>query len=152
MIVVFASKVAVRDALLDFVLISLIKKGGLLVQIFLEDGFDAFKGVRLDEQRSGASGFEAIWGVAFSQTHDAEAGSEALFRVGFALQDSPEELLCVGTIFLCPPDNPGGGPFQVSLMAFGHVLGQSGKAALAVGSLMAGDSLIFEQDLHSGGG
>ena len=152
MIVVFASKVAVRDALVGFVLINLIKKKGLLVQIFLEDGFDAFEGVRFDEQRSGASGFEAIWGVAFSQTHDTEAGSEALFRVGFALEDSSEELLCIGAVFFCPPDNPGRGPLHIALVAFGHVLGQSGKAALAVGSLMAGDSLIFEQDLHSGGG
>ena len=60
MIVVFASKVAVRGALLDFVLINLIKKKGLLVEVFLEDGFDAFKGVGLDEQSSGARGFEAI--------------------------------------------------------------------------------------------
>ena len=151
MIVVFASNIAVRGALVDFVLINLIKKKGLLVEVFLEDGFHAFKGVRLDEQCSGASGFEAIWGVAFSQAHDAEAGSETLFRVGFALEDSGEELLCVGTIFLCPPDNPGWGPFQISLMAFGHVLGQGGKATRAVASLMAGDSLIFEQDLHGSG-
>jgi hypothetical protein len=56
-IVVFASHIAVRGALVSFVLF---KKKGLLVEVFLEDGFDAFKGVRLDEQRSGASGFEAI--------------------------------------------------------------------------------------------
>ena len=68
-----------------------------------------------------------------------------------ALEDRSEELLCVGTIFFCPPDNPGGGPLQISLVAFGHVLGHGGKAALAVASLMAGDSLIFEQDLHGGG-
>ena len=57
MIVVFASHIAVRGALVSFVLF---KKKGLLVEVFLEDGFDAFKGERLDEQRSGASGFEAI--------------------------------------------------------------------------------------------
>jgi hypothetical protein len=44
-IVFFASNVVVRGALLDFVLI---KKKGLLVQIFLEDGFYAFEGVGLD--------------------------------------------------------------------------------------------------------
>ena len=114
MIVVFASKVAVRDALLDFVLINLIKKKGLLVQIFLEDGFDAFEGIARDSQRSGASGFEAIWGVAFGQAHDTEAGSEALFRVGLAMQDSTEELLCVWAVFFCPPDNPRGGPLQIA--------------------------------------
>ena len=151
MIVVFASKVAVRDALVDFVLINLIKKKGLLVEVFLEDGFHAFEGIALDKQRSGASGFEAIWGVAFSQAHDAEAGSEALFRVGFALEDSPEELLCIGAVFFCPPDNPGWGPLQIALVAFGHVLGQSGKAALAVASLMAGDSFILEHNLHGRG-
>jgi len=151
-IVAFASKVTVRDALIDIVLINLIKKKGLLVQIFLEDGFDAFEGIALDEECSGASGFEAIWGVTFSQTHDTEAGSEALFRVGFALQDSGEELFCVGAVFFCPPDNPGRAPLQIALVALGHVLGQGGKSALAVDSLMTCDSLIFEQDLHSGGG
>ena len=72
--------------------------------------------------------------------------------MGFALEDSAEELLCVGAIFFCPLDNPGGGPLQIALVAFGHVLGQGGKAALAVASWMAGDPLILEQDLHGGGG
>ena len=45
MIVGFASKVVVRGRLLGFFLI---KKKGLLVQIFLEDGFYAFEGVALD--------------------------------------------------------------------------------------------------------
>jgi hypothetical protein len=57
-IVVFASNIAVRGALVDFVLI---KKKGLLVKVFLEDGFYAFEGVGRDSQRSGAGGFEAIW-------------------------------------------------------------------------------------------
>ena len=57
MVVGFASKIAVRGARIGFVLI---KEKGLLVEVFLEDGFDAFEGVRLDAQRSGASGFEAI--------------------------------------------------------------------------------------------
>ena len=117
------------DTLVDFVLI---KKKGLLIQIFLEDRFDAFEGIAFDEQRSGASGFEAIWRVAFRQTHNTETGSEALFRVCFALEDSAEELLCVGAVIFCPLDNPRWGPLQIKLVAFRHVLGQRGKAAPAV--------------------
>jgi hypothetical protein len=147
-IVVFASKIAVRSDLVSFVLF---EKKGLLVEVFLEDGFDAFKRVRRDTQRSGASGFEAIWGVAFPQAHDAETGSEALFGMGFALEDSAEELLCVGAIFFCPMDDPGGSPLQIALVALGHVLGQGRKASLAVASLMAGYSFIFEEDLQGGG-
>jgi hypothetical protein len=113
-IVVFASNIAVRGALFDIVLI---KKKGLLVQVFLEDGFNAFEGVGRDPQRSGAGGFEAVWGVAFAQAHDAEARSEALFRMGFALEDGAEESLCVGAIFLCPLEDPGGGPLKISLVA-----------------------------------
>ena len=37
-------------------------------------------------------------------------------------------------------------------MALGHVLGQGCEAALAVASLVTGDPLVFEQDLHRGGG
>ena len=72
--------------------------------------------------------------------------------MGFALEDGAEELLGVGAIFFCPMENPGGGPLQIALMAFGHVLGQGGKAALAIASWMTGDSLIFKEDLHGGGG
>jgi hypothetical protein len=43
----------------------LIKKKGLLVEMFLEDGFDTLEGISLDEKGSGAGGFKAIWGVAF---------------------------------------------------------------------------------------
>ena len=57
MIVGFASHITVRGAVVGFILF---KKKGLLVEVFLEDGFDAFKRVRLDEQRSQARRFEAI--------------------------------------------------------------------------------------------
>ena len=149
MIVVFASNIAVRGALFDIVLI---KKKGLLVQVFLEDGFNAFEGVGRDSQRSGAGGFKAVWGVAFAQAHDAEAGSETLFRVGFALKDGAEEPLCIWAIFLCPLEDSGGGPLKISLVTLGHVLVQGCEAALAVVSLVAGDSLVLEQDLDGGGG
>jgi hypothetical protein len=43
----------------------LIKKKGLLVEIFLEDGFDTLEGIGLDEKGSGTGGFEAIWRVSF---------------------------------------------------------------------------------------
>jgi hypothetical protein len=56
-IVGFPSHIAVRGVLIGFVLI---KKKALLVEVFLEDRFDAFEGVGRDSQRSGASGFEAI--------------------------------------------------------------------------------------------
>ena len=149
MIVVFASDITVRVALVDFVLI---KKKGLLVKILFEDGIYAFEGEGFDLQRSGASGFKALWGVAFAQAHDAEAGSEALFGMGFALEDGAEEPLCVGAVFFCPLEKPGRSPFQISLVALGHVLGGGCEAALAVASLVAGDSLVLEQDLHGSGG
>ena len=149
MIVVFASDVVVRVALVDFVLF---KEKGLLVQIFLEDGFYAFKGVGRDPQRSGAGGFEAVRRVAFTQAHDAEAGSETLLRVGFALKDGAEEPLCIWAIFLCPLEDSGGGPLKISLVTLGLVLVRGCEAALAVVSLVAGDSLVLEQDLDGGGG
>jgi hypothetical protein len=71
--------------------------------------------------------------------------------VGSAIEDRSDELVCFGAILLRPPDNPGWGPFQISLMAFGHMLVQGGKTTLAVVSLMAGYSFIFEEDLHGGG-
>ena len=75
-----------------------------------------------------------------------------MFWMGFALEDSAEESLGVWAVFFCPLEDPGGGPLKISLMALGHVLGQGCELALAVVSLMAGDSLVFEQDLHRSGG
>ena len=75
-----------------------------------------------------------------------------MLRVGFTLEDGAVESLCIWAIFFCPLEDPGGGPLKISLVTLGLVLVRGCEAALAVVSLVAGDSLVLEQDFHGGSG
>jgi len=91
-------------------------------------------------------------GIMFPQAHDAEAGAETLLWMGSALQDGGDERFGHGTMFFGPSDQPGGSPFQVFLMRLGHVLGQGGKPALTIASLVTSHPFVFEENFHDGRG
>ena len=115
-----------------------------LVQSIFQDGFNTFVEEAVDGEGIGAGGFEAFFGVLFSQAEDAQAGAESLLGMGFAFQDMGDQFFGVRSDLVGPADDPGGGPFQVLLMGFGHVFFEGGKAAFAVTAGVAGDPSVFE--------
>ena len=98
----------------------------------------------VDGEGIGAGGFEAFLGVLFSQADDAQAGAESLLGMGFVFQDVGDQFFGVGADLGGPADDPGGGPFQVFLVGFGHMFFEGGETALAVTAGVAGDPVVFE--------
>lgn len=114
------------------------------------DGFYAVVGIGIQGRCTGARGFEAFGRVMFGQSHDPQRGSEPLLRMTPTFDNPGDQGLGVETIFTGTGD-PGGSPFQIFLVRFGHVLRQGRMLPFFVTPCMAGDPLVFEQHFYRRG-
>jgi len=62
-------------------------RGGMAIEIVVEDGFDGAVGPGADVERPRRGRFHPLRAEDFDQPDDAEAGPEALLRMGSFFQD-----------------------------------------------------------------
>ena len=72
-----------------------------------------------------------------------------MFGMELFFQNPGDQFFGIGAVFRGPLDDPGGGPFKVSLMTFGHVFFEGGEGAWDIVSFVRGDPTSLEKDLHT---
>ena len=99
-------------------LLRVFKEQRLSIEAVLQDGFHTL--VRAGPHSESPDGglLHPFGGVMLAEAHDTESGSESLLGMRPALQDSGHQSLGIGSAFPCPRDDLGGGPLQISLVAF----------------------------------
>ena len=123
---------------------------GLVLQVVLEDRFDAAIGAGAEMPGAPAGRFQARSPFGFAQTNDAQARAKTLFGMGTADHDVLDQARTVRANLCRPVDNPAGRPLQVFLMGRGY--GVSPKAALDAASRveMAGCALpVLQHELEN---
>jgi len=101
----------------------------LLVQIVLENRFNAFIAQGANGHGPATGLFQPDVPILLAQTHDPQARPKALLGVWFSGHDGFDHLSGVWTGFPGPADQPPGTPVRMLLVALGHVLFDSGEAS-----------------------
>jgi len=68
-----------------------------------------------------------------------------LFRMFTFFHNAGSQIPGVGSVFTCPLQDSGRGPFQIFLMGLGHMFLQGGVFIFFITARMAGDATVLEQ-------
>lgn len=117
-----------------------------------DDGGDALVGQCADRERAGRDQLGAFRINILEQPKHAETGPESLFGMRPIGQDGEDEPLGVGPDRSPPTSEPFGGPFGVTPMRTGHVIGISAVPAAAVAPLVGGDTHTPVEQFDGPGG
>src|ERR1700676_5520189 len=124
---------------------------GQAVQITFQNGFHALVGAGVESDGAAAGGFQARRGVDVAEPQHAETGTVTLLGMRFAGHDFLKQVGGGRTDLLSPVHQPGRGPFQISLMRLGAVLGNGGSAMALMAADMTGHPQSAVKDLYRGG-
>lgn len=100
----------------------------MLIELRLEDGFDALALGRADGKRPSAGGLQTRRAVVLDQIQQSQASAIALLGMRTVLELPLDHIACGGSDRECPVQEPSRGPLHVFAMRLWHVLGQRAEA------------------------
>jgi hypothetical protein len=125
--------------------------GGFLIEVVLENGFEAAIALGLYIQGPLAGRLQALVSVGLAKAHDAQHRPKALLGMGAAVHDGPGQALASRSGLGRPVKQTLGSPLEILPVLPGHVLGRGGVTALFEASSVAGHPFSLMEAFHGAG-